>query len=110
MEHCNQENIPGCSVDLNLRGLAIATCCHHLCQWKNYISNQTYLVYKFCWLVVEMSWQISFCLGLIDCETFAMLQIRNIFQILGSQRKNSMQLHGLPVGQLMLIMVQSFLM
>ena len=22
-----------------LRGLAIATCCHHLCQWKHYISN-----------------------------------------------------------------------
>lgn len=22
-----------------LRGLAIATCCHHLCQWRSYISN-----------------------------------------------------------------------
>lgn len=22
-----------------LKGLAIATCCHHLCQWKHYISN-----------------------------------------------------------------------
>ncbi|OVA13547.1 Methyltransferase TRM13 [Macleaya cordata] len=25
----------------NLRGLAIATCCHHLCQWKQYI-NKSY--------------------------------------------------------------------
>ncbi|XP_051141621.1 uncharacterized protein LOC127258711 [Andrographis paniculata] len=25
-----------------LRGLAIATCCHHLCQWKNYI-NKAYI-------------------------------------------------------------------
>ncbi|KAH6777430.1 methyltransferase [Perilla frutescens var. hirtella] len=24
----------------NLRGLAIATCCHHLCQWKSYISKK----------------------------------------------------------------------
>ncbi|KAL0436029.1 UNVERIFIED_CONTAM: tRNA:m(4)X modification enzyme TRM13 [Sesamum radiatum] len=23
-----------------LRGLAIATCCHHLCQWKNYINKR----------------------------------------------------------------------
>ncbi|MCL7045132.1 hypothetical protein MKW94_030693 [Papaver nudicaule] len=26
----------------NLRGLAVATCCHHLCQWKHYI-NKSYL-------------------------------------------------------------------
>ncbi|KAL0284443.1 UNVERIFIED_CONTAM: tRNA:m(4)X modification enzyme TRM13 [Sesamum angustifolium] len=24
----------------DLRGLAIATCCHHLCQWKNYINKR----------------------------------------------------------------------
>ncbi|PON43207.1 Methyltransferase TRM [Parasponia andersonii] len=41
MEHCNQVNVAGCGVELDLRGLAIATCCHHLCQWKNYI-NKTY--------------------------------------------------------------------
>ena len=23
----------------NLQGLALATCCHHLCQWKHYASN-----------------------------------------------------------------------
>lgn len=27
-------------------GLAIATCCHHLCQWKNYISNPLYYLVK----------------------------------------------------------------
>lgn len=28
--------------NLNLRGLAIATCCHHLCQWKHY-ANKKYM-------------------------------------------------------------------
>ncbi|XP_024018181.1 tRNA:m(4)X modification enzyme TRM13 homolog [Morus notabilis] len=41
VKYCDQENIPVSDVDTNLRGLAIATCCHHLCQWKNYI-NKTY--------------------------------------------------------------------
>ncbi|KAG9459903.1 hypothetical protein H6P81_004411 [Aristolochia fimbriata] len=27
------------NVDCNLKGLAIATCCHHLCQWKHYINK-----------------------------------------------------------------------
>ncbi|KAF3778012.1 tRNAm(4)X modification enzyme [Nymphaea thermarum] len=27
----------------NLKGLALATCCHHLCQWKSYISKYLYL-------------------------------------------------------------------
>ncbi|KAL4572192.1 hypothetical protein LXL04_018961 [Taraxacum kok-saghyz] len=27
----------------NLRGLSIATCCHHLCQWKNYINKDFFL-------------------------------------------------------------------
>ncbi|KAL5561079.1 hypothetical protein UlMin_030826 [Ulmus minor] len=33
MEHGNRDN-------LKLRGLAIATCCHHLCQWKNYTNKK----------------------------------------------------------------------
>lgn len=38
-EQCNAaQHRAGC----NLRGLAIATCCHHLCQWKHYI-NKRYL-------------------------------------------------------------------
>lgn len=31
-----------CRVGSDLKGLAIATCCHHLCQWKHYI-NKSYL-------------------------------------------------------------------
>ncbi|TQE11520.1 hypothetical protein C1H46_002895 [Malus baccata] len=38
-----QSNIEWRSVNPNLRGLAIATCCHHLCQWKHYI-NKKYLL------------------------------------------------------------------
>ncbi|KAF4346345.1 uncharacterized protein LOC115707541 isoform X1 [Cannabis sativa] len=38
-EHFNQETVAGSTVDPKLRGLAIATCCHHLCQWKNYINK-----------------------------------------------------------------------
>lgn len=34
-EHRADQSKTGCS----LKGLAIATCCHHLCQWKHYISN-----------------------------------------------------------------------
>lgn len=38
-KRCNAaQHRAGC----NLRGLAIATCCHHLCQWKHYI-NKRYL-------------------------------------------------------------------
>ncbi|BBG98557.1 tolB protein-related protein [Prunus dulcis] len=37
-EHSNQSNAELNSVNPNLRGLAIATCCHHLCQWKHYIN------------------------------------------------------------------------
>ncbi|CAB4271841.1 unnamed protein product [Prunus armeniaca] len=42
-EHRNQSNAELQSVNPNLRGLAIATCCHHLCQWKHYI-NKKYLL------------------------------------------------------------------
>ncbi|XP_050378772.1 uncharacterized protein LOC126796045 [Argentina anserina] len=41
-EQSNQSNGQG-SVNPNLRGLAIATCCHHLCQWKHYI-NKKYIL------------------------------------------------------------------
>nr|XP_011467051.1 PREDICTED: tRNA:m(4)X modification enzyme TRM13 homolog [Fragaria vesca subsp. vesca]XP_011467056.1 PREDICTED: tRNA:m(4)X modification enzyme TRM13 homolog [Fragaria vesca subsp. vesca]XP_011467060.1 PREDICTED: tRNA:m(4)X modification enzyme TRM13 homolog [Fragaria vesca subsp. vesca]XP_011467065.1 PREDICTED: tRNA:m(4)X modification enzyme TRM13 homolog [Fragaria vesca subsp. vesca] len=41
-EQSNQSNGGG-SVNPNLRGLAIATCCHHLCQWKHYI-NKKYIL------------------------------------------------------------------
>ncbi|KAK9266716.1 hypothetical protein L1049_007369 [Liquidambar formosana] len=39
-KQCNQDNVVNCNGSHYLRGLAIATCCHHLCQWKHYISNQ----------------------------------------------------------------------
>ncbi|KAI8522591.1 hypothetical protein RHMOL_Rhmol13G0008100 [Rhododendron molle] len=39
---CTQCNVAGHRAGCNLRGLAIATCCHHLCQWKHYI-NKRYL-------------------------------------------------------------------
>ncbi|KAK2970240.1 hypothetical protein RJ640_021676 [Escallonia rubra] len=35
-KRCAQGSVDKCST---LRGLAIATCCHHLCQWRHYISN-----------------------------------------------------------------------
>ena len=39
----NQRNVERCGGNCYLKGLAIATCCHHLCQWKHYISNPTFL-------------------------------------------------------------------
>ncbi|KAM1189968.1 hypothetical protein ACFX2J_025577 [Malus domestica] len=42
-EHLNQSNVKWRSVNPNPRGLAVATCCHHLCQWKHYI-NKKYLL------------------------------------------------------------------
>ncbi|XVE77501.1 hypothetical protein DITRI_Ditri13aG0067800 [Diplodiscus trichospermus] len=38
----NKWNGEQSGVNCYLRGLAIATCCHHLCQWKHYI-NKKYL-------------------------------------------------------------------
>ncbi|KAK7273928.1 hypothetical protein RIF29_14996 [Crotalaria pallida] len=32
-----------CSAKSNFRGLAIATCCHHLCQWKHYTNKRYFL-------------------------------------------------------------------
>ncbi|XP_030945279.1 tRNA:m(4)X modification enzyme TRM13 homolog [Quercus lobata] len=39
-EHFSQNSVKHCSANRNLRGLAIATCCHHLCQWKHYTSKK----------------------------------------------------------------------
>ncbi|KAJ7973125.1 tRNA:m(4)X modification enzyme TRM13-like [Quillaja saponaria] len=33
-----KDNTEQCNTSKNLGGLAIATCCHHLCQWKHYIN------------------------------------------------------------------------
>ncbi|KAG6717240.1 hypothetical protein I3842_04G088700 [Carya illinoinensis] len=41
-EHSSPDNVDSCSGNQNLRGLAVATCCHHLCQWKHY-TNKKYL-------------------------------------------------------------------
>ncbi|CAN6466598.1 unnamed protein product [Victoria cruziana] len=41
-EHHNEKAIQ-CQSKCNLRGLALATCCHHLCQWKSYI-NRRFLI------------------------------------------------------------------
>ncbi|EOX95394.1 Methyltransferases isoform 1 [Theobroma cacao] len=40
----NQRNDDRCRGNCHLRGLAVATCCHHLCQWKHYI-NKKYLTH-----------------------------------------------------------------
>lgn len=39
-EHFSQDSVEHCSANGNLIGLAIATCCHHLCQWKHYTSKK----------------------------------------------------------------------
>ncbi|XP_023547814.1 tRNA:m(4)X modification enzyme TRM13 homolog [Cucurbita pepo subsp. pepo] len=39
----NHVNTEQCGDRPKLRGLAIATCCHHLCQWKHY-TNKRYLL------------------------------------------------------------------
>ncbi|GMH02243.1 hypothetical protein Nepgr_004082 [Nepenthes gracilis] len=41
-EHHERDNGLQKTVCHDHRGLAIATCCHHLCQWKHYI-NKTYM-------------------------------------------------------------------
>lgn len=47
-EHSSSDSVEHCGGgNQNLRGLAIATCCHHLCQWKHYISNQFILPLKY---------------------------------------------------------------
>ncbi|XP_021836566.1 tRNA:m(4)X modification enzyme TRM13 isoform X1 [Spinacia oleracea] len=39
-EHCDQDNGKEPGVRPHLRSIAVATCCHHLCQWKHYTSKQ----------------------------------------------------------------------
>lgn len=39
-EKCNKDDVKNCSNSHHLKGLAIATCCHHLCQWQHYINNR----------------------------------------------------------------------
>ncbi|KAJ6334330.1 hypothetical protein OIU76_008174 [Salix suchowensis] len=39
-EQCNQGSVQDCRSNANLKGLAIATCCHHLCQWKHYTNRK----------------------------------------------------------------------
>ncbi|XP_063945863.1 uncharacterized protein LOC108211136 isoform X2 [Daucus carota subsp. sativus] len=38
-KHGDQDNVAEGTVNTYLRGLALATCCHHLCQWKHYINK-----------------------------------------------------------------------
>ncbi|XP_047254351.1 tRNA:m(4)X modification enzyme TRM13 homolog isoform X9 [Capsicum annuum] len=42
-KQCNQHNDASSESTCHLIGLAIATCCHHLCQWKHYI-NKRYML------------------------------------------------------------------
>ncbi|XP_021769971.1 tRNA:m(4)X modification enzyme TRM13 homolog [Chenopodium quinoa] len=39
-EHPDQDNGKEQSVRPHLRSIAVATCCHHLCQWKHYTNKQ----------------------------------------------------------------------
>ncbi|XP_060217548.1 uncharacterized protein LOC132644901 [Lycium barbarum] len=42
-KQCDQHNDAPSELSCHLIGLAIATCCHHLCQWKHYI-NKRYML------------------------------------------------------------------
>ncbi|KAI5674863.1 hypothetical protein M9H77_05813 [Catharanthus roseus] len=44
VEQCMQDGAAQPKTSSFLKGLAIATCCHHLCQWKHYI-NRTYMLH-----------------------------------------------------------------
>lgn len=46
-QHTDENEAVQSQASCYLRGLAIATCCHHLCQWKSYISNHRNYCY-FC--------------------------------------------------------------
>lgn len=39
----SERNINGDVQKCPIQGLAIATCCHHLCQWKHYINKKYFL-------------------------------------------------------------------
>ncbi|XP_077219311.1 methyltransferase isoform X2 [Tasmannia lanceolata] len=39
-EQYSQSKVSGLSINCNLKGIALATCCHHLCQWKHYINKR----------------------------------------------------------------------
>lgn len=39
-QHTDENEAVQSQASCYLRGLAIATCCHHLCQWKSYISKK----------------------------------------------------------------------
>ncbi|KDP35241.1 hypothetical protein JCGZ_09400 [Jatropha curcas] len=39
-EQSSETTMEKCSVNHSLKGLAIATCCHHLCQWKHYTNKK----------------------------------------------------------------------
>ncbi|KAL8544785.1 hypothetical protein ACS0TY_005128 [Phlomoides rotata] len=39
-QHSNENSASRSKASCHLRGVAIATCCHHLCQWKNYINKK----------------------------------------------------------------------
>lgn len=42
-QQSDQDSAAQIQASCHLRGLAIATCCHHLCQWKTYTSNKSKL-------------------------------------------------------------------
>lgn len=100
-------------------GLAIATCCHHLCQWKHYISNlpsagSRLMIFS----VAHISFDsvlvsprkcsfISITLWLTEIHEWYLPQISNICWIRESARMISMPWHGLPAGPSMQIMVQT---
>ncbi|XP_058076902.1 uncharacterized protein LOC131225390 [Magnolia sinica] len=39
-ERCNENKDVHSSGNCNLKGIALAACCHHLCQWKHYINKK----------------------------------------------------------------------
>ncbi|KAM7276817.1 hypothetical protein ACFE04_018683 [Oxalis oulophora] len=66
-EQYNLYNNKQSSGNSYLKGLAVATCCHHLCQWKHYISNQFILpnIYHFVEEFHTITWFTSWA---VDAE------------------------------------------
>lgn len=64
-EDCNHEDALNGSGTDHLKGLAIATCCHHLCQWKDYISNQFILPFIPCYLIqsIHLNYSVLFIIS-----------------------------------------------
>ncbi|XP_006434529.2 tRNA:m(4)X modification enzyme TRM13 homolog isoform X2 [Citrus clementina] len=95
MEQYTQDNVEHCSSNNYIRGLSIATCCHHHCQWKHYTNKKHMLnlgitkeeFHAISWFT---SWAVDADHGLDHLDfTDSRMHLESIEKELGS---------GLPVG------------